>query len=124
VAIVPFTTQVITQYGYNLGAILVQLRTGLPDAKVFVANQYSIPEIEARVPLAGPMIAFFNGVVDQVVGQFPSNVYVVDVHAAFDSRKNLLLGEQAGVSPFETHPTNKGYQVMAKAFREVIERNR
>lgn len=122
--VVPFATQVITQYGYNLGAILVQLRTGLPNAKVFVANQYSIPEIEARVPLAGPMIAFFNDVVNQVVGQFPSNVYVVDVHAAFDGRRNLLLGEQAGVSPFETHPTNKGYQVMAKAFREVIERNR
>lgn len=122
--VVPFATQVITQYGRNLGAILFQLRTGLPDAKVFVANQYSIPEIEALVPLAGPMIAFFNDVVNQVVGQFPSHVYVVDVHNAFLGRTNLLLDERPGVSPFEAHPTNKGYQVMAKAFAEVIDQKR
>jgi lysophospholipase L1-like esterase len=122
--VVPFATQVITQYGRNLGAILLQLRMGLPGAKVFVANQYAIPEIEALVPLAGPMITFFNDVVNQVVGQFPTNVYVVDVHGAFLGRRNLLLGERPGVSPLETHPTNKGYQVMAKAFADVIERNR
>jgi lysophospholipase L1-like esterase len=122
--VVPFATQVITQYGNNLGAILFQLRTGLPHAKVFVANQYSLPEIEARVPLATQMIAFFNDVVNQVVGQFPRNVYVVDVHSAFLGRRNLLLGERPGVSPFEIHPTNKGYQVMASAFAEVIDHNR
>ena len=121
---VPFATQVITQYGRNLGAILLQLRMGLPGAKVFVANQYAIPAVEALVPLAGPMIAFFNDVVNQVVGQFPTNVYLVDVHAAFLDRENLVLGDLPGVSPFETHPTNKGYQVMAKAFAEVIDRNR
>ena len=122
--VVPFATQVITQYGRNLGAILFQLRMGLPGAKVFVANQYAIPEIEALVPLAGPMIAFFNDVVNQVVGQFPTNVYLVDVHGAFLGRHNLLLGERPGVSPLETHPTNKGYQVMAKAFAEVIDEHR
>jgi lysophospholipase L1-like esterase len=122
--LVPFATQVIMQYGNNLAAILLQLRTGLPDAKVFVANQYSIPEIEARVPLAGPMIAFFNDVVNQVVSQFPSNVYLIDVHRAFLGRAKLLLDERPGVSPFETHPTNKGYQVMAEAFAEVIDQKR
>ena len=122
--VVPFATQVITQYGTNLGAILFQLRTGLPQVKVFVANQYALPEIEARVPLAAQMIAFFNDVVNQVVGQFPTNVYVVDVHSAFLGRRNLLLGEKPGVSPFEIHPTNKGYQVMARAFAEVIDQKR
>ncbi len=100
--VVPFATQVITQYGRNLGAILSQLRMGLPGAKVFVANQYGMTEIEALVPLAGPMIAFFNDVVNQVVGQFPTNVYVVNVHDAFLGRRNLVLGELPGVSPFET----------------------
>jgi lysophospholipase L1-like esterase len=122
--VVPFATQVITQYGQNLGAILIKLRTDLPGAKIFVANQYSLPEIEARVPLATQLIAFFNDVVSQVVAQFPKNVYLVDVHHAFDGRRNLLLGETPGVSPFEIHPTNKGYQVMAKAFTEVIDHHR
>jgi lysophospholipase L1-like esterase len=122
--VVPFANQVITQYGQNLGAILFQLRTGLPGAKIFVANQYSLPEIEARVPLAAQLIAFFNGVVNQVVSQFPSNVYLVDVHDAFLGRRNLLLGEKPGVSPFEIHPTNKGYQVMAQAFTAVIDQHR
>src|SRR6185295_14481716 len=118
--VVPFATQVITQYGRNLGGIMFQLRTGLPGAKIFVANQYALPEIEALVPLAGPMIAFFNQVVDQVAAQFPTNVYVVDVHGAFLGRSGLLLGELPGVSPLETHPTNKGYKVMANAFAAVI----
>jgi len=118
--IVPFATQVITEYGRNLGGILFQLRTGLPGAKIFVANQYALPEIEALVPLAGPMIAFFNQVVEQVAAQFPTNVYVVDVHGAFLGRSGLLLGELPGVSPLETHPTNKGYKVMANAFAAVI----
>jgi lysophospholipase L1-like esterase len=122
--VVPYATQVIMQYGRNLGAILYQLHTGLPNAKIFVANQYALPEIEARVSLAGPMIAFFNDVINEVAGQFPTNVYVVDVHAAFLDRQDLLLGERPGVSPFETHPTNKGYRVMAKAFAEAIEENR
>jgi len=122
--VVPFATQVITQYGQNLGAILFQLRSGLPGAKVFVANQYSLPEIEARVPLAAQLIAFFNDVVHQVVTQFPTNVYLVDVHNAFLGRRDLLLGEMPGVSPFEIHPTNKGYQVMANAFTQVIDQHR
>jgi lysophospholipase L1-like esterase len=122
--VVPFATQVITQYGQNLAAILFQLRMGLPNAKVFVANQYSLPEIEARVPLAAPLIQFFNDVVAQVIGQFPSHVYLVDVHNAFLGRKNLMLGGITGVSPFEIHPTNKGYHVMAQAFTEVIEQKR
>ena len=64
--VVPFATQVITQYGQNLGAILFRLRSGLPGATVFVANQYSLPEIEARVPVAADMIAFFSSVVRQM----------------------------------------------------------
>jgi lysophospholipase L1-like esterase len=122
--VVPFATQVITQYGRNLGAILFQLRTGLPNAQVFVANQYALPDVEALVPLAAPMIAFFNDVINQVVGQFPTNVHVVDVHTAFLGRRNLLLADLAGVSPLETHPSNKGYRAMAEAFAAVIDQHR
>ena len=83
-----------------------------------------IPEIEALVPLAAPLIAAFNETVRLVVGQFPANVYLVDVHEAFDGRRHLLLGERPGVSPFETHMTNAGHRAMARAFGDIIAQSR
>jgi lysophospholipase L1-like esterase len=123
-AILKFATQVITQYGQNLGATLYQLRTALPNTKIFVANQYTIPEIAAIVPLTATVIAALNGVVQQVVGQFPSNVYLVDVYSAFLGRSNLLLIERPGASLFETHLTSVGHRVMEQAFADVIALNR
>jgi lysophospholipase L1-like esterase len=122
--VLQFANGVLTPYGRNLSTAIYQLRTGLPNAKIFVANQYTIPEIEALVPLTGPMIAAFNDVVRQVVGLFPSNVHLVDVYSAFLGRHNLLLDERPGVSPFETHMTNAGHRVMAKTFAHVIAQNR
>lgn len=122
--ILQFATSVITQYGQNLGATLYQLRTTLPNAKIFVANQYTIPEIQAIVPLTGPAIAAFNAVVQQVVGQFPSNVYLVDIYGAFLGRDNLLLVERHGASPFETHLTSVGHRVMEQTFANVIAQKR
>ena len=94
--VVPFATQVITQYGRNLGAILFQLRTRpsrMPRCSWRTSTRF--PRLKRCVPLAGPMIAFFNDVINQVAGQFPTNVHVVDVHAAFLGRRNLLLGERS-----------------------------
>ena len=122
--ILQFATKVITQYGQNLGATLYQLSTALPNTKIFVANQYTIPEIAAIVPLTGPAIAALNGVVQQVVGQFPSNVYIVDVYSAFLGRSSLLLIERHGASQFETHLTSIGHRVMEQTFADVIALNR
>jgi lysophospholipase L1-like esterase len=122
--VLQFATGVITQYGHNLGTTLYLLRTALPNTKIFVANQYTIPEIEAIVPLAAPMIAAFNNVVAHVVGQFSTQVYLVDVHAAFLDRNNLLLVERRGASPLETHLTSIGHRVMEQAFADVIDQNR
>ena len=122
--VLQFANVVLTQYGNNLATAIYQLRTGLPNAKIFVGNQYSIPEIEALVPLAGPLIATFNAVVEQVVGMFPSNVHLVDVHSAFLGRHNLLLDERPGVSSFETHMTSAGHRVMARTFARVIAQSR
>src|SRR5438309_161247 len=82
-ALLQFATAVLNEYGVNLGTILYELRTGLTEAKIFVANQYTIPGIDAIVPLASVIVRAFNGVVNQVVSRFPSNVYVVDVYSAF-----------------------------------------
>jgi lysophospholipase L1-like esterase len=122
--VLQFANAVLAQYGQNLAAALSQLRIGLPNAKIFVANQYTVPEIEALVPLTAPLIAAFNGVVQQVVGLYPDHVYLVDVHAAFLGRQRLLLDERPGVSPFETHLTTEGHRVMAQAFADVIDQNR
>jgi lysophospholipase L1-like esterase len=119
-----FANEVISGYGSNLWTAIYRLRTALPKARVFVANQYTIPKIEALVPLTAPLIAKFNGVVQQVVGQFGDHVYLVDVYSAFLGRHHLLLDELPGVSPFETHLTNAGHRVMARTFAEVIAQNR
>jgi lysophospholipase L1-like esterase len=119
--VLAYGNAVLGQYGNNLGAAIAQLRAALPNARIFVGNQYALPEIEARVPLAAPMIAAFNSVVSQVLGNFPVNVYLVDVHAAFDGRPNVLLASRPGASPFETHMTTPGHRVMARAFAAVID---
>lgn len=119
-----FANGVLAAYGQNLFVGLSQIRAGLPNAKIYVGNQYGIPEIEALVPLAAPLIAAFNETVRLVVGQFPANVYLVDVHEAFDGRRHLLLGERPGVSPFETHMTNAGHRAMARAFGDIIAQSR
>jgi lysophospholipase L1-like esterase len=122
--VLQFATGVIAQYGQNLASTLYLLHTALPEAKIFVANQYTIPEIEAIVPLTAPMIAAFNNVVAQVVGRFSAQVYLVDVHTAFLGRSNLLLVERHGASALETHLTSVGHRVMEQAFADVIAQNR
>jgi lysophospholipase L1-like esterase len=124
VEVMAFATAALTTYGQNLGAALFQLRSALPGAKIFVANQYTIPEINAIVPLAAPLVMAFNNTVQQVVDQFPTNVYLVDVYSAFLGRNSLLLIERNGASVFETHLTSVGHRVMEKAFADVIDQNK
>ncbi len=120
--VIQFANGVLAAYGQNLFVGLAQIRAGLPAAKIYVGNQYGIPEIEALVPLAAPLIAAFNQTVATVVAQFPTNVHLVNVHEAFAGHRHLLLGERPGESPFETHMTNAGHRAMARAFAEVIAR--
>jgi lysophospholipase L1-like esterase len=119
-----FASTVLTQYGQNLASILFQLRQGLPAAKIFVANQYTIPEIEVLVPLTAQAITALNNVIAQVVGLFADHVYLVDVFSAFKGRNNLLLVERHGAAAFETHITSLGHRVMADAFADVIAANK
>jgi lysophospholipase L1-like esterase len=118
-----FAQQVLTTYAQNVGATLTQLRQGLPAAKIFVANQHTVPEIQALLPFADQVIDAFNAVITQVVSQFPTNVYLVDVHTAFLGRDGLLLVERHGASAFEVHLTNAGHRVMEQAFADVIQLN-
>ena len=115
----------LAAYAANLTQILAQLKGELPDAKVFVSNQYPMPQIEAIVPMATDVIAAFNGITAQVVGAFgPAGVYLVDVHTAFLGRNNLVEGERGQTSIFEVHPTNAGQRVIERAFAEVIAANK
>ena len=121
--VLQFAKQVLGAYAQNLGQILAQLRAGLPQAKIFVANQYAIPEIQAILPFTDLVIDSFNGVVAQVVAQFP-NAVIVDAHEAFLDKNSLLLVERPGASLFEVHLTNAGHRAMANAFSDVIDQNR
>jgi len=118
-----FAQQQIGAFAQNLAAILMTLRTHLPDAKIFASNQYTIPDIQAIIPFTDAVIDSFNGVISDVIGQFPS-VYLVDVHSAFLGRNNLIEGERRNASVFEVHPTNVGHRVIEQAFAAMIAANK
>ena len=100
----------------NLGAILGSLATTAPDAHIYVANQYD-PRLGA--PGEAELIAAANQAIAQVVSAFP-NATLVDIFSAFDGRNGLLLAERRGAEPGQVHPTNAGYEVMAKTFADAI----
>jgi lysophospholipase L1-like esterase len=118
-----FAAATIFAYGQNLSMILAQLATDLPTSKVFVGNQYTVPEIAALLPGGAQVIADFNTATATVVSGFP-NAHLVDVFSAFQGRTGLLLIERRGASPLEVHLTNAGHRAMADAFADVIAANK
>jgi lysophospholipase L1-like esterase len=119
-----FIAQTLASYSSHLMAILQQLVVALPTAKIFVGNQYSVPELEALFAGGPEVLEIFNQTTAGVVAAFQGHAYLVDVHAAFLDRNGLLLIERRGASQFEVHLTNAGHRAMAKAFAEVIEENK
>lgn len=105
---------VLYDFQENLTEILMRLRTGLPGARIYVGNLYTIP----GVPGADDVIPLFNAVVSGVAGAF--GVPVADVYAAFKDRTGLLLIERRGAGQYEVHPTNAGHRAIARAFEEAI----
>lgn len=108
-------------YTTNLIAILQQLSLGLPGVQIFVANQYSVPEIEMALPDGDLLLLGFNQALAGVLAGFP-NAHLVDVHSAFLGRNGLLLIDRRGAGPFEVHLTNAGHRVMAQAFADALDR--
>lgn len=123
-AIAEFAQEVLLRYAVTLRMMLSQITVTLPNAKVFVANQYSVPEVEALVPGADQILAAFNAILAQTATLFPGHVYLVDVNSAFEGREGLLLVERHGASPTETHLTTAGHRAMADAFIAVIAQNK
>ena len=108
-------TAVLTAFSSNLVLILHGLRTCLPDARIYIGDQYGIPEI----PGAAPLIQALNQIIEAVAGSL--GVPVADIYGAFLGRTGLLLVERHGADQFQVHPTNAGYRVIAAAFQAVIQ---
>jgi len=108
---------VLPTFQNNLVQILSALHFGLPDARIYISNQYTVPEIVQAVPGADQIVDAFNQVIEGVAA--PIGVGVADVHSAFLGRNGLLLIERNGAGQFEVHPTNAGHRVMADAFRDA-----
>lgn len=119
-----FAAQVLANFQQNLTAIIIQLRANLPGVKIFVANQYTIPQIQALLPFATDIVVQLNNIIRAVVLQFPSDVYLVDIFNAFLDRNNLLWADRPSAQPLEVHVTAVGHRVMAKAFGDVIAANK
>jgi lysophospholipase L1-like esterase len=107
--------QVLADFQVNLTQILLQLRTGLPQARIYISNIYTVPEI----PGADIIASIFNNIVAGVANAF--GVPVADVYSAFLGRNGLLLINRNGAGQFEVHPTNAGHRAMAWTFEAVIE---
>ncbi len=112
---------VLMNFQTNLSAIFTQLRTGLPNAKIYINNLYDIPELPIPPPGIRPIVQAFNQIIEGVAGVF--NVPVADVFSAFEGRKGLRLIQRNGADQFEVHPSNAGHRAIAKAFKAVIENN-
>jgi len=111
---------VLTAFGGNLAAILVQLCTQLPaTTRLYVGNLYVIQNFP--VP-TDQIVNAFNQVVTNVVGQLNTSVCsgrvkVADLFAQFSGRQEgLLLINRNGAGQFEVHPSNAGHRAVAQAF--------
>ncbi len=111
--------QVLQTFQVNLGTILVQLCTQLPEARIYIGNLYSIQNFP--VPTE-QIVDAFNQVVAGVTGfvnanACPGRIKVADIHAAFSGQQEgLLLINRNGAGQFEVHPSDAGYRAMAQAF--------
>jgi lysophospholipase L1-like esterase len=106
--------QVLADFQVNLTQILLQLRTALPQARIYISNIYTVPEI----PGADIIAPIFNYIVAGVANAF--GVPVADVYSAFLGRNGLLLINRNG-GQFEVHPTNAGHRAIADAFKAVTQ---
>ena len=108
--------QVLDTLRTNLDQILQRLRSGLPEAKIYLNNLYSIPEIPEIVVI----VPVLNRLISRVARSY--DVPIADVYSAFRGKGGLLRIEHDGAPRDEVHPTNAGYRVMAQAFEEVVKR--
>lgn len=108
---------VLTNFQVNLTNILQNLRTGLPNTKIYISNLYTIPQI----PGADQIVPVFNQIVAQVAAAF--GVPVADVYTAFLGHPEFLLINRPGSAPDEVHPTNAGYRAMAQQFAALMDKH-
>jgi lysophospholipase L1-like esterase len=105
---------VLGQFHSNLVSILCTLRAALPQARIYIGNQYDIPEITSQVPGGPELIAGFNAIVAGVASACRASV--ADVFSHFEGRSGLLLIERNRADESEVHPSNAGHRAMAAAF--------
>jgi hypothetical protein len=89
---------------------------GYPDVQIFVALQY-----RPRLPVPGKadVVHVLNNVIAMLVSGFPQ-AEIADIFSAFEGKEGLLLIEKKGADTYQDHPTNTGYEVIAKAFADAI----
>lgn len=115
--------QVLQTFQGNLGTILAQLCTLLPETRIFVGNLYNIQNFP--VPTE-QIVDAFNQVVAGVVGFVNSSicagrVRVANLFAAFSGpQEGLLLINRNAAGLFEVHPSNAGHRAIAQAFIAAI----
>jgi lysophospholipase L1-like esterase len=115
---------VIQTAGENMSAILSTLHHDFPRARIFVGNVYD-PNL--GVQGEAQLVMSLNHVIDLAVQYANANsvdstiqVTLVDLYSAFQGRHSLLLSERPKSDPYQIHPTEAGYHVMAMEFEKAI----
>lgn len=113
---------VIANYQSNLAGILGLLCVGLPEARIYLGNLYSVQAFPVDVE---PVILAFNAVTEGVTAALNASVCgkrvkIADLYTAFSgAQQGLLLTGRNGTSYDQAHPSNAGHQAIAHAFMAV-----
>jgi lysophospholipase L1-like esterase len=109
---------VLSEFATNLTLILGQLRTALPNARIYVSNLYTVPLPVSNPQQVNAIVDMFNNIVAGVASGY--GVAIADLYSAFLGKNGLLLIERHGANQFEVHPTNSGHRAIADAFKAAI----
>ena len=118
------------------GSQIACLQSGIPGVRVMVGNYYKLDHPDPDHPEIDQLLNFaldtFSARLQADIAQIQAaiqgagmtaRVAFVDTLAAMSGREGLLLIDKRngfnGGLDFEIHPTNAGYQVMAKEFQKV-----
>ncbi len=114
--------ELLEEIKFNLRGVCTELRSLNPDAPIIFQTQYNPlyanPQYSAYASLAEELSPALKGIFESLCNEH-SNVYLVDVHAAFDNyyktEGNYDIIQTDGI-----HPSEKGHALIAQVLLEKI----
>ncbi len=114
--------ELLEKIEFNLEGVCTELRDLNPNAPIIFQTQYNPlyanPQYSAYASLAEDFSPALKGIFESLCEKF-SNVYLVDIHAAFDNyyktEGNYDIIQSDGI-----HPSEKGHELIAQILLEKV----